>query len=217
MPKPTFENLPAAKRQAIIDLALEEFAERPYAVASISRIVERAGIAKGSIYQYFEHKQDLFLFLLDYAAQQQLRLLAELTPPGPGTGFFELLRWQMSASVRVGAATPLLTRLMYRATADDLPFRAEVERRLQRAGAGHFAQLIAQGIERGQIDPAIDPELAAVVVQGLISNLHTLVFQRLGLSIQEASAEIERLASPEVERIYDDVLRILQRGLARHT
>lgn len=217
MPKPTFENLPAAKRQAIINLALEEFAERPYPVASISRIVERAGIAKGSIYQYFEHKQDLFLFLLDYAAQAQLRLLGELTPPGPDTGFFELLRWQMSASVRVGAATPLLTRLIYRATADDLPFRAEVERRLHSAGAGHFALLIARGIERGEIDPAVDPELAAAVVQGLLSNLHTLVLQRLQIGIQEASADIGRLDSPQAERIYDDVLRILRRGLARHT
>ncbi|HEU4325318.1 MAG TPA: TetR/AcrR family transcriptional regulator [Roseiflexaceae bacterium] len=217
MPKPTFENLPTAKRQAIIDLALEEFAERPYAVASISRIVERAGIAKGSIYQYFEHKQDLFLFLLDYAAGTQLRLLGELTPPGPDTGFFELLRWQMSASVRVGAATPLLTRLMHRAAADDLPFRAEVVRRLQGAGAGHFAQLVARGIERGEIDPTADPEIAAVVIQGLLSNLHTLVLQRLGISLQEASADIGRLDSPEAEQIYDEVLRIIRRGLARHT
>src|SRR5687767_10497637 len=102
VPKPTFANLPAAKRQAIIAIAIDEFAAHPYAVASVSRIVERAGIAKGSLYQYFENKQDLFLFLLDYAAQRQLQLLRELTPLDRDAGFFELLRWQMSASVRVG-------------------------------------------------------------------------------------------------------------------
>jgi AcrR family transcriptional regulator len=78
VPKPTFANLPAAKRQVII--AIDEFATHSYAVASVSRIVERAGIAKGSLYQYFENKQDLFLFLLDYAAQMQLQLLSELMP-----------------------------------------------------------------------------------------------------------------------------------------
>ena len=74
MPKPTFEQLPAAKRQRIIDIAITEFAEHPYAVASVSRIVAQAGIAKGSIYQYFEHKQDFYLFLLDYANRQRIKV-----------------------------------------------------------------------------------------------------------------------------------------------
>src|SRR5262245_26197301 len=83
MPEPTFDRLPAAKRQRIIDTAIAEFAEHPYDVASVSRIVEQAGIAKGSLYQYFEHKQDLFLFLIDYAAQAQIQVLRALTPPDP--------------------------------------------------------------------------------------------------------------------------------------
>ena len=49
MASTTFDNLPAEKRERIIELALAEFAEHPYALASLSRIVERAGIAKGSI------------------------------------------------------------------------------------------------------------------------------------------------------------------------
>lgn len=47
--KSTFTNLQAAKRQAIIDIAIEEFAAHPYATASVSHIVARAGIAKGSL------------------------------------------------------------------------------------------------------------------------------------------------------------------------
>ena len=64
MPKETFFNLPEAKRQRIIDLALAEFAEKDYDTASISRIVSQAGIAKGSFYQYFENKEDLYTYLL---------------------------------------------------------------------------------------------------------------------------------------------------------
>ena len=142
MPKPTFANLPAAKRQAIIAIAIDEFAAHPYAVASVSRIVERAGIAKGSLYQYFENKQDLFLFLLDYAAQTQLQLLRELTPPDPDAGFFALLRWQMSARVRVGVAAPQLVQLMSRAYSADLPFRDTAAERMQSAGAEHILPLL---------------------------------------------------------------------------
>ena len=48
MPKETYFNLPDDKRQAILDLAIEEFASHDYKNASISRIVERAGIARST-------------------------------------------------------------------------------------------------------------------------------------------------------------------------
>jgi AcrR family transcriptional regulator len=64
MPKPTFLNLPDDKRERITELALDEFSTHPYRQASLSRIVARAGIAKGSMYQYFENKLDLYRWLV---------------------------------------------------------------------------------------------------------------------------------------------------------
>jgi AcrR family transcriptional regulator len=214
MPKPTFANLPAAKRQAIIDLAIEEFAEQPYAVASISRIVERAGIAKGSLYQYFEHKQDLFLYLIDYAAQAQLALLRELAPPEPAPGFFALLRWQMGVSAQVGAAAPRLVRLMARATSDDLPFHDEVLTRLQQAGEDHLTQLVRQGMASGELNSALDPPLVAMMIKSLTSDIGRLIAQRMGLSMAEVAADPARLSGPQAEQIYDQLIAILRDGLA---
>jgi AcrR family transcriptional regulator len=213
MPKPTFTYLPAAKRQAIIDLAVAEFAEHPYRVASLSRIVARAGIAKGSIYQYFDHKQDLYLFILDYAAQQQLALLRAQTPPDPRIGFFALLRWQMQASVQVGLAAPLLTRLMYHAVTDDLPFRDDVTRRLQTAGEAHLQALLTHGVERGEINPELDLELAAFVLQGLIANLHALIVRRLGVTLEDAASDITVISNSATEQLYDQIVQIVQFGL----
>lgn len=213
MPKQTFENLPAAKRQIIIDLALAEFAEHPYQAASLSRIVERAGIAKGSVYQYFEHKQDLYLFLLDYAAQQQLVLLQALEPPEPLAGFFATLRWQMQASVQVGLAAPLLTRLMYRAVTDDLPFRDEIARRLQFAGDTHLQALLAEGVRQGEIDPSLDMELAAFALRQLMANVRELLLRRLGVTMEVAAGDITLLSGPAAEQLYDELIHILQFGL----
>lgn len=213
MPTSTFDNLPAAKRQAIIDLALAEFAEHPYPVASLSRIVERAGIAKGSIYQYFANKQDLYLYLIEYAARRQLELLAAEAPPDPGIGFFELLRWQMQASVRVGLTEPLLTRLMYRATTDQLPFHDEVARRLQSVGEGHFQGLLARGVERGEIEPTLDLELVAFVLRRLTADLHTLMLRRMGLSLAAAAGDVAQLSSAEAGQLYDQVIEILRFGI----
>lgn len=65
MPKKTFFNLPNTKRDKIIECAKKEFSEYSFYDASINRIIKEAGIARGSFYQYFENKEDLFIYLLD--------------------------------------------------------------------------------------------------------------------------------------------------------
>lgn len=213
MPTATFANLPTPKRDTLIKIALEEFAAHPYQQASLSRIVERAGIAKGSIYQYFANKQELYLFLIEHATERQLLLLRNLTPPAPDLDLFALLRWQMRASLRVGLAEPLLTQLLYRAHRDPLPFRDEVTRLLQQAGGGHLQALLAEAQARGELALDLDREVAAFVVVRVLGDLRELLLQRLGLNLDEAAANLVALDSPAVEELYDQVIRVLQFGL----
>lgn len=65
MPSDTFFRLPEEKQARLITAAWEEFTKVPYMEASINKIVCRARIPRGSFYQYFTDKEDLFLYLLD--------------------------------------------------------------------------------------------------------------------------------------------------------
>lgn len=65
MSKETFLRLPEEKRTRFLEAAWEEFTHVRFADASINQIVRRAGIPRGSFYQYFENKEDLFRYLLD--------------------------------------------------------------------------------------------------------------------------------------------------------
>lgn len=65
MPKETFLNLSEEKRQRIIQASYDEFINSLYEEATIRRIVKNAQIPIGSFYQYFEGKDDLYLYLLD--------------------------------------------------------------------------------------------------------------------------------------------------------
>jgi AcrR family transcriptional regulator len=216
MPKPTFFNLPADKRQAIIEVAIDEFIEQSYAAASISRIVARAGIAKGSFYQYFADKQDLFLYLLDYAGRRQLALLQREAPPDPDLPFFPFLRRQMQASVAVGMADPRLAKLMYRAYYDELPFREAALAGLRETGRGYLEDLIRRGIARGDLDPALDPGLAAFVIQTLSGELGPYLLARLGLDSRQTTWDgFTALQTPELERIFDALIALLEHGLGK--
>lgn len=64
MPTSTFFHLPEEKRGRLMEAAWREFARTEYAAASINRIIQDAGIPRGSFYQYFADKEDLFKFLL---------------------------------------------------------------------------------------------------------------------------------------------------------
>jgi AcrR family transcriptional regulator len=48
------------RRAAILSAALEEFATRGFAATRLEDIARRAGVAKGTIYLYFRHKESLF-------------------------------------------------------------------------------------------------------------------------------------------------------------
>lgn len=64
MPKDTFYRLPDEKRERIMAAAEREFLENSFEAASINRIIKEAAIPRGSFYQYFEDKKDIFLYIV---------------------------------------------------------------------------------------------------------------------------------------------------------
>lgn len=214
MPTQTFWNLPSDKREALIAIAVDEFATNDYDSASISRIVARAGIAKGSIYQYFADKQDLFLYLLNLSNQKRLDYIQQEAPPAEQIGFWDLLRWQIAASTRAALAYPQLTRLFYRAVQGNLPFRSAIVQDMRTMALTHWTQFVQQGIARGDIDPQIEPELAAVVLSAVFSEIGSYITARLELDAQPLhELDPARFQTPEVDRIFDHTVRMLQHGL----
>lgn len=64
-----FNNLEQEKRERIINAAIKEFARIGYDRASTNEIIKEANIAKGSLFNYFSSKKELYLFLLDYVVE----------------------------------------------------------------------------------------------------------------------------------------------------
>lgn len=69
MPKPTFFNLNTIKREKIEKALEDEFSRESFEKASISNIIIKAEIPRGSFYQYFEDKDDA----IDYVIQNYMK------------------------------------------------------------------------------------------------------------------------------------------------
>jgi AcrR family transcriptional regulator len=79
VPRPRFHKLPAAQQQAILLVAFDEFATHGFNGASLNRIIDAAGISKGSMYYYFDSKEELYA----HVARGELGRLFESAGPFP--------------------------------------------------------------------------------------------------------------------------------------
>jgi AcrR family transcriptional regulator len=70
----------AARREAVLAAALDEFSARGFAATRIDDVARRAGVAKGTIYLYFRDKEALFQELVRTMLVPLIRAL-EATPP----------------------------------------------------------------------------------------------------------------------------------------
>jgi AcrR family transcriptional regulator len=66
LPKETFLRLRDEKQESILRSAIHEFVTHGFERAKISDIAKNAGVATGSIYQYFKDKAELFMYCAEW-------------------------------------------------------------------------------------------------------------------------------------------------------
>lgn len=59
--KEAFDRIPSKKREKILSVAVEEFANNGYNNANVNTIAKKANVSVGSLYKYFDAKEDIFL------------------------------------------------------------------------------------------------------------------------------------------------------------
>ncbi|MDR1387625.1 MAG: TetR/AcrR family transcriptional regulator [Propionibacteriaceae bacterium] len=88
----TFRNLPDAKRERVLAAAIDEFSQRSVEDAKISNIVRQAGIPRGSLYQYFANKEDIYIYVFETLRERRLEFVKpafEYYKTSPFLVFFE--------------------------------------------------------------------------------------------------------------------------------
>jgi len=114
MTRPRFHRLSAEQQAAILDAALTEFSTHGYRDASLNRIIDSAGISKGSMYYYFDDKEDLYAHVI----RRQLEALVQQGGPIPvpdaqhPDAFWATLADHYLTLMRMLAATPETAALL---------------------------------------------------------------------------------------------------------
>ena len=179
MPKVTDEHVDARRRQ-ILAAALRCFAREGFHRTTMQQIFREADLSPGAVYSYFKGKDELIAgiaaTIVGFIAESAARF-DEPLPDGrlrrPGEALHELIGHYRS--VEFGTATerarifPHLVGEQQR----DPEFNAAARAGLDQLRAS-FAKLARAAHERGELDPAIDPEALARVP---IAMLHGMLIQ----------------------------------------
>jgi AcrR family transcriptional regulator len=216
MPTSTFFALPAARRGRLVRAAIAEFADKAYAEASLSRIARQSRIPKGSFYQYFADKLDLYRWLLTEEVPSRKREL--LGAAAPSGDFWADLETAVERGMAFLVEHPLLARLTA-AAADPsaIPEVRGLHRAVCAAGLDELRALLARGAAAGAFRPDVDLELAARLVATVTGpGLTDVILGELGAELHEvlASSRLRRrLDARRRRRLARQAVRFIRGGL----
>jgi AcrR family transcriptional regulator len=207
----TFSNLAEDKQERVLEAALEEFADQGYQQASLNRLVAKAGIAKGSLYQYFPNKEGIFHFVFQKALQQVRRTLVGVKEETQTEDLFTRLEKSLLAGVRFLKEHPRIFSLYLKIQFDrHVPFREEFLAAVRLHAGEYFGSLLRRARARGELRPGISEGAALFLLDAVFDRF----LQAVAVPALDVTLGLHQ-APPEVlqQRIRELIL-LLREGLA---
>jgi len=217
MPTPTFFALDPVRRERLVREAIVEFSERSFAEASLSQIAVRSKIAKGSFYQYFDDKLDLYRWLVAEEAPRHKRAFLAAAPATGDfwTSFETLIERGMAFLVE----HPRLARLTAQATDPNAsPEVRGLHRAICEAGIDELRALLERGVASGAIqNRGLNIEVATRLVASIVGpGLTDVILRELGAELHEVLASDalrKRLGPRRRRRLAQQAVLLLRAGL----
>ena len=152
------DNQKEQRNLQILHAARRVFAEKGYSAVMLKDIIEETGMSRGWIYLYYQTKEDIFEALLDHQDAENEQFIEELMSSSPSVWdalhtYFDRLFADLR-STPPGGLMPAFYEYFL------VGWRDETRRKLllkrYEKGISQFAELIRQGVKRGEFSPSMD-------------------------------------------------------------
>lgn len=191
------------KRPLILRAATEVFAEQGFAAVTVAEIADRAGIGKGTVYEYFSSKEELLFAVFEWMNERIFERFQALIAEGGTTS--EQLRRMLRTAAEVTCEQVEMQAVVLDFWAASRGTRSE--ERYNRSCLETFrayrrlaADLIREGQAACELDPDIDPEATAVMLVAAIDGLGVQIFFDRELDPAAITANFAELVLAGLER-----------------
>ena len=183
----------------VVEQAMQVFWEKGYAATSISDITNATGIKRGSLYNAFDGKDDLFMQgLLKYDIERRRKSLQELEaiddPREAISKFFDrVVQHSLNDDEKKGC-------LLVNTSLECPQHNAEVQQVVADAFKGiaaFFEKQIKRGQERGVISETVEPRPTAKALIALLVGIQVMGRGTFGkAALQQISEQAKRMVYP---------------------
>ena len=178
MPKQTFFNLPEEKRERILKEAVMEFKNNNYDVASVNRIVEKSEISKGSFYQYFKDKEDLYIYIMTIIGDKKIEYLTPTLMNFNELNFYEALREMYRVGIQFALENPDYLEIGTRMMRDTSGIMLKIRDTFSPKGDEVFIALLKKGQKTGDIRLDLDLNLVAKLLISMQMSVVDYYFEK---------------------------------------
>ena len=168
--KSAFSNLPEEKRQRILKVARSEFAKNGFENTSIQQIARKSDISVGSVYKYFDNKEQMFTYIAQEGLSELEDLLMKLAPSKEDILIKaeKIIRTLLKFSKEHPELVQLYCSLT---TGDNSEFLNELSQRIEAVTASIYTQTISMAQETGEVRKDINPAMFAFLLDNVFMML----------------------------------------------
>src|SRR3954447_9624067 len=179
MPRATWANLDASRRERVLHAAMAEFGRHGYSGGSLNVIAREAGVAKGSLFQYFEDKLEFFAHVAEQTSVSVYAAMAPHLVPAPaGRAFIDHVGDLVDIWIDFMADHPLERGVTAATTMElDADVRRGVRQPVHRLYAQGLRPLFESAIETGAAPADLDIDALVSVFVLLLPHLALAPFE----------------------------------------
>lgn len=211
MPKKTFNRLDSDKKERVMRAAIGEFQVSGFENAKIEVIAQNAGVAKGSIYQYFDNKKELFLYCVTWALKYFMKMIDSQTPLKDMDVYEYFLSGSRQRFEMIRKEPLLISFAIDFTTGRFRNLAKEINKELKQVGEEYELKLIANGKKRGTIRSDFDDKVLLLFFQGVTEKFSMEIIEKTMKSKYELTEE----QFCEIENLLKDMVSLLKQGMGR--
>lgn len=203
MPKETFINLKPHKKEKLMQAMTKELSIHTFEHLSIANIVRDAEIPRGSFYQYFEDKEDLYQYYFSHIANLKMDYFKDIFLSSTMT-FFERIETLFKQGLVFKKAYPELVEVAKKMYESDYYKDLLIKGGWENKVVDTYQAWIEQDQKLGIIRETIDPKMLSELINEMTTriSLDSFIYDKYDEGIWEHKL--------------DEMLDILKKGILNH-
>ena len=151
------------------------------------------------------------MYLLTVLEREKMEYFSGKHPPSTNMDTFEYFRWMIKTGMEFNTSHPLLTQAISRVMFGEGLYYGNTFADVRERTSQGLRMMIKQAIERGEVDPSVEVDLAVMVMETWSNAISTYI---LGEGMKQKDI-MKWVRSAKIQEKIDKLLYVMEYGLRK--